>query len=153
MWHPRVLWRMLSISALCAVMYPFLLISSLVVRVVARLRGRRPGIGRWRGRVFHRWCRGIRLLLGMRIETHGRPPRPPFLLVTNHLGYIDILLLASQLPCVFVAKAEVAGWPLLGPLCSSNSRIVMVVLALVLDVASMSSPAILQRPGVAQPCW
>ena len=119
MWHPRVLWRLLSIFALCAVMYPFLLISSLALRGVARLRGRRPHIGRWQGRVFHRWCRWIGVLLGLRIETRGRPPQPPFLLVTNHLGYIDIILLASQLPCVFVAKAEVAGWPLLGPVCRS----------------------------------
>ena len=47
----------------------------------------------------------------------GSPPRPPFLLATNHLSYLDILVLASRLPVHFVAKVEVRRWPVLGPLC------------------------------------
>ena len=36
------------------------------------------------------------------------------LLVCNHLSYLDVLLLASQTPCVFVAKSEVRNWPVFG---------------------------------------
>ena len=36
------------------------------------------------------------------------------LLVCNHLGYLDVLVLAALTPCVFVAKSEVKGWPLFG---------------------------------------
>jgi 1-acyl-sn-glycerol-3-phosphate acyltransferase len=50
------------------------------------------------------------------VQVGGSPPRPPFLLACNHLGYLDVAVLASQAPCVFVAKSEVAGWPVLGPL-------------------------------------
>lgn len=46
----------------------------------------------------------------------GRPPRPPFLLVTNHLSYLDILLLYSCVGGVFVAKRDMRSWPLLGTL-------------------------------------
>jgi 1-acyl-sn-glycerol-3-phosphate acyltransferase len=47
----------------------------------------------------------------------GRPPEPPFFLVSNHLGYVDVVVLGAQFPCVFVAKADVAHWPVFGALC------------------------------------
>jgi 1-acyl-sn-glycerol-3-phosphate acyltransferase len=36
------------------------------------------------------------------------------LFVSNHLGYVDILVLASLTPAVFVAKHEVKSWPVFG---------------------------------------
>lgn len=36
------------------------------------------------------------------------------LLVCNHVSYLDILVLGSIAPAVFVAKNEVAGWPVFG---------------------------------------
>jgi 1-acyl-sn-glycerol-3-phosphate acyltransferase len=36
------------------------------------------------------------------------------LLVCNHLGYLDILVLGALAPAVFVAKREVKFWPILG---------------------------------------
>ena len=36
------------------------------------------------------------------------------LLVCNHLSYLDILVLASLTPCVFVAKSDVRQWPVFG---------------------------------------
>ena len=57
--------------------------------------------------------------MGARIERRGTPPEPPFFLVTNHLGYVDVLVLASQLDAVFIAKSEAAGWPIVGSLCRS----------------------------------
>ncbi len=36
------------------------------------------------------------------------------LIVANHLGYLDIVALASVLPCRFVAKKDVAAWPVFG---------------------------------------
>jgi 1-acyl-sn-glycerol-3-phosphate acyltransferase len=43
--------------------------------------------------------------------------------VGNHLGYLDILGLASVGPVAFVAKAEVARWPLLGRLATQGGTI------------------------------
>jgi 1-acyl-sn-glycerol-3-phosphate acyltransferase len=59
----------------------------------------------------------------MRPEIRGIPPEAPFFLVTNHLGYMDVILLASCTPSVFVSKAEVAGWPVLGRFCRSVDTI------------------------------
>lgn len=36
------------------------------------------------------------------------------LLVCNHLSYLDILVLVSLMPAVFVAKSEVRSWPVFG---------------------------------------
>ena len=38
------------------------------------------------------------------------------LLVSNHLGYLDVLVLSSVTPAVFVAKRDVKFWPLAGQL-------------------------------------
>jgi 1-acyl-sn-glycerol-3-phosphate acyltransferase len=51
---------------------------------------------------------------GVEVETVGTPPDGAFVLVCNHVSYVDIPLLAAHLDATFVAKTELAGWPLLG---------------------------------------
>ena len=51
---------------------------------------------------------------GLTVRARGPLPRGPALLVANHLSYLDPLLVASQVGCVPVAKAELASWPLFG---------------------------------------
>lgn len=65
-----------------------------------------------------RWGRILAWILGARIERHGPLPEPPFLLVANHLTYVDIALLAETGGC-FVAKAEIRGWPAMGRVCAA----------------------------------
>lgn len=74
---------------------------------------------RWQGAAFRFWGRSLCRIFGIRVRVVGRPPRPPFILTSNHLSYADILVLGSELPCVFVAKAEIDRWPLFGALCRS----------------------------------
>ena len=60
------------------------------------------------------WSKGMCVVLNIRVETEGEPPKAPFFLVSNHLSYIDIIPLYLNLNCTFVAKKEVRSWPLLG---------------------------------------
>lgn len=60
------------------------------------------------------WARCLNALLGVRVTVLGSPPRTPCLLVANHRSYIDVTVLGAQQPSVFVAKSELADWPLLG---------------------------------------
>ena len=54
-------------------------------------------------------------ILGIRLRTHGAAARTkPTLFVANHTSYLDVQVLGSLLDAAFVAKAEVAGWPLFG---------------------------------------
>ncbi|MGE5504765.1 MAG: lysophospholipid acyltransferase family protein [Actinomycetota bacterium] len=53
-------------------------------------------------------------LLAFEAVVRGKPVSGPVLFVANHASYLDVIVLGSVLPAVFVAKAEVAGWPLFG---------------------------------------
>lgn len=76
------------------------------------LRKPAPGVSAGiRNLTVRAWGKGFLWILGVQVEVRGTPPHPPFLLVTNHLSYIDIPLLASLTRCVFVSKHEVRGWP------------------------------------------
>lgn len=71
----------------------------------------RVPIRRW---VMRTWGKCFLAVLGVRITRTGAAPRPPFVLVANHTSYLDVPLLASAAGGVFVAKHEIAGWPLIG---------------------------------------
>lgn len=73
----------------------------------------------WRARVQHGWSRGMCRILGVRIALVGPIPAGSFLLVANHLSYVDVLVLGSLMPCAFVAKADIARWPVVGFLASA----------------------------------
>jgi 1-acyl-sn-glycerol-3-phosphate acyltransferase len=69
---------------------------------------------KWRNLLVRAWARIVVELLGIKINIKGAPPKPPFYLVANHLSYIDIVLLFTQVNCAFVAKAELQNWPVFG---------------------------------------
>lgn len=115
----RATWRLLVLVPVIPGYYLWLRVSDAMLRAVRRLVGSRESTGPRRTRMLNRWCRVVAAILGMRMETRGSPPVAPFFLVSNHLSYTDIILIAAQLPAVFVAKAEVAGWPLVGGICRS----------------------------------
>ncbi len=61
------------------------------------------------------FCRLVCAIVGIDVARIGRlPAGPPRLLVANHLSWTDVIALASLYPLVFLAKSEVAHWPLLG---------------------------------------
>ena len=61
------------------------------------------------------FARSTCAILGLRFRFEGEPLGPkPRMIVSNHLSWSDILVFAArETPC-FVAKSEVANWPLLG---------------------------------------
>jgi lyso-ornithine lipid O-acyltransferase len=69
---------------------------------------------RARAALLHETCARVCELHGFSVEVEGVPPRGPCLLVANHLSYIDPLIVGSIQPCAPVAKAEIAGWPIVG---------------------------------------
>ena len=64
------------------------------------------------------WYHGLcGRLLGFELDVRGTLATDrPVLFVCNHNSYLDITVLGSVIPGSFVAKAEVAGWPLFGRL-------------------------------------
>ncbi len=73
-----------------------------------------PGLARTFPHLYHRM---LARLLGFGIRVVGQPPpRRPALIVSNHVSWIDIVVLSAVMPCSFVAKREVARWPFFGAL-------------------------------------
>ena len=68
----------------------------------------------WRQLAFRYWTTSFVRISGMEIEVIGKPPKPPFFLVTNHVSYVDVAALRATVEGVFVAKAEVRDWFLAG---------------------------------------
>lgn len=67
---------------------------------------------RWIPLGFHKFC--VRMF-GLRVSVRGLPaPERPLLLISNHSSWLDIVVLSSVLPVVFIAKSEIARWPLFG---------------------------------------
>lgn len=68
---------------------------------------------RQRAACLHWACRRTLRVFVDRVEITGPFPTSG-LLVSNHLSYVDISLLGSLTPVVFVSKAEVKRWPVFG---------------------------------------
>jgi len=58
-------------------------------------------------------CRRVLRVFNVEVRATGQAPKTG-LLVSNHLGYLDILALSSLTPAVFVAKRDVRHWPVFG---------------------------------------
>jgi len=74
--------------------------------------GFKPPLG-VRTRWLQRNSRRVLRVFAASVKTGGGLPDAG-LLVCNHLSYLDILLLGSLTPSVFVSKYEVRHWPVLG---------------------------------------
>jgi len=71
-------------------------------------------VDNWRNKSLCTWGKLSARSLSIDVNIVGTPPEPPFFLVSNHLSYVDIIILFSRLSTTFVAKSEVADWPVLG---------------------------------------
>lgn len=104
----RAVLRALALAALTAFVY-FSFSAGKVLRP-----GRRGF--KSRNRWFRWWARNVCRIAGVSATAIGTPPQDA-LIVSNHVSYLDIPLLASYVDAVFVAKAEILDWPLVGTVC------------------------------------
>lgn len=73
---------------------------------------------RWLCFVRRHWGRVFLAVVGVRV--HVQPPgvefAGPALYVANHTGYLDILVLLSVAPGVFISREGIVWWPVIGQL-------------------------------------
>jgi 1-acyl-sn-glycerol-3-phosphate acyltransferase len=98
----RVILIALAFLALTLVLLPFQLIG---IALDLRLQRSIP----------HLYHRILCALIGVRIKEIGRrSTESPALILSNHVSWLDICVISALAPVVFVAKSEVAGWPVFG---------------------------------------
>jgi len=67
------------------------------------------------GFIASNYYRVLCALLRIRVRVVGNPVRDrAVLFVSNHVSWVDIVVIGSIAPVAFVAKREVASWPLVG---------------------------------------
>jgi 1-acyl-sn-glycerol-3-phosphate acyltransferase len=71
-------------------------------------------------RIFLAW---VGRSAGMRVRVEGRPLTRHVLFLSNHLSWLDIMLIAGAGGAAFVSKEEVARWPVIGWLSGLNKTI------------------------------
>lgn len=92
-----------------------------VGRIVCKMRGR--SWMSWRNRWVRNWARYSIWLTGGKLTVVGTPPKPPFVLVSNHLTYVDVPSFFATIDSVFVSKMEVKSWPVLGRIVAGVNTI------------------------------
>jgi 1-acyl-sn-glycerol-3-phosphate acyltransferase len=79
----------------------------------------------WRGALVQRWSARLLRILQVRHHVHGNLPVDAgnVLIVANHISWLDIIVLNALCPVRFVAKAELARWPLAGRLARGGGTL------------------------------
>jgi 1-acyl-sn-glycerol-3-phosphate acyltransferase len=114
----RYLWRLplLALHVTLGLAITMLMINPLCRRI-------RPGGEGLDSRTIRAWSVLMVRVFGMRVRRYGEPLPGAALFVANHVSWIDITLLHSQRVVGFVAKAEIARWPVVGWLASRGGTI------------------------------
>ncbi len=107
----RAVWRLLRAIGhllrgllICALVFPFV-----------DAAGRLGHVGRWSAQLL--------ALLGITVQAQGAALPGPVLLVSNHVSWLDILVINAVHTARFVSKADVRRWPLIGWLVASGGTL------------------------------
>lgn len=68
----------------------------------------------FKDKTLQSWGRSLAWLMGLKVTREGTPHAEGGIVIANHTSYADIPALMALAPCTFLAKAEVARWPLIG---------------------------------------
>lgn len=86
-------------------------------------RGWRWGDEPFQHRAIRIWSWGLMWIVGFRLRRAGTPLEGATMFVANHVGWVDISMLHTQRMMGFVAKSEIARWPLIGTLAARAQTI------------------------------
>jgi 1-acyl-sn-glycerol-3-phosphate acyltransferase len=104
----RGIGRILALAVLCT----FCIFAHLLTRML-RMESRWP-------QRFLGWAARI---CGAAVEVHGRPLPHDVLFVSNHVSWLDILIIGGATGTAFVANSGVRDWPLVGWLAGLNNTV------------------------------
>ena len=76
-----------------------------------------------RARAVEEWSRHMLHAMGIDVRVKGHPAKGPVLMASNHISWLDILVIHGACHCRFVAKSEIKHWPLLGAMTAGGGSL------------------------------
>ncbi|MEQ1601410.1 MAG: lysophospholipid acyltransferase family protein [Methylophilaceae bacterium] len=78
--------------------------------------------------IIHWWCKRLLVAFNIRVISHGHVPQPnqplsKTLFIANHISWVDIHALNSQVSLRFIAKSEIKSWPVFGYLVTKANTL------------------------------
>jgi len=71
-----------------------------------------PESRRERARLMRELCARITSLHGIEVAAEGGRPWGPCVIASNHVSWLDPIVLGGLLPCVPISKLDVSAWPI-----------------------------------------
>ncbi len=101
----RVAWRLFAVAC-------WLLWGGLLALALLRVDDQR-GYSPFQVKLVRWWSARLLSILGVGLSVRGMLHFSP-IWVSNHISWLDIVVLMAVSPCRFLSKSEVAHWPLIG---------------------------------------
>ena len=114
----RYLWRFPALLLLVVVGLPITML--MINPLCAKLSRRGERLDHW---AVRQWQGGLVRAFGMRTKRYGTPLPGAAMFVANHVSWIDIVALHAFRMMGFVAKREIAAWPVVGWLATMGETI------------------------------
>ena len=108
---PRLLWKLLR--AVIHTVQGYWTIRTVFPKLEQKERDRRVNV----------WARQMLLIVGIELRVTGVAAAGPVLLVSNHISWLDIVVLHAARHCRFVSKADVKDWPLVSTLANGSGTL------------------------------
>jgi 1-acyl-sn-glycerol-3-phosphate acyltransferase len=69
------------------------------------------------------WLKRFSAIVKLSIIKEGEVAEPGVLFVSNHISWLDIIVIGQYLPAYFVAKSDILSWPIIGYLSKQGGTI------------------------------
>jgi 1-acyl-sn-glycerol-3-phosphate acyltransferase len=69
------------------------------------------------------WLKRFGAIVNLHVTQEGELPESGTLLVSNHISWLDIIVIGQYLPAYFVAKSDILSWPIIGYLSRQSGTI------------------------------
>lgn len=70
-----------------------------------------------------RWLQWFSAIVNLQITKDGELPERRAILVSNHISWLDIIVIGQYLPAYFVAKSDISSWPVIGYLAKQSGTV------------------------------
>ena len=69
------------------------------------------------------WLKRFSAIVKLSVIKEGELAKPGALLVSNHISWLDIIVIGQYIPAYFVAKSDILSWPIIGYLSRQGGTI------------------------------